>query len=94
MTLGEEERKKLSKEGRCFHCKKQGHLLQECPDHRKPPKRRDYKDKIGGSSSRQREAPPKYEHTREAHAKIEEASTDEEPERKALHDIKGLNKEQ
>ena len=92
-TLREEERRKLSKEGQCFHCKKQGHLLRECPDW-KLPRRRDRKAKGEGSSTSRWEAPSKYEWTREAHAKIEEILMDEEPEKKALHDIKGLDKEQ
>ena len=94
MVLREEERRKLSKEGRCFHCKKQGHLLRECPDCRKTPKQREYENKVGGSSTSQREAPPKYKRTREVRAKEEEALMDKEPEKKALHDIKGLSKEQ
>ena len=30
--LSEEDREKLRKEGRCFRCKKQGHLSRSCPD--------------------------------------------------------------
>ena len=30
--LNDEEREKLRKEGRCFRCKKQGHLSRYCPD--------------------------------------------------------------
>src|SRR5882762_9617505 len=46
--LSKEEREKLSKEGRCFQCKKQGHMSRDCPDKKKKsdkePKRND-KDK-------------------------------------------------
>ena len=31
-SLTKQEREKLSKEGRCFHCKKQGHLARNCPE--------------------------------------------------------------
>ena len=31
-NLSNEERKKLSAEGRCFICKKQGHMARACPD--------------------------------------------------------------
>jgi hypothetical protein len=30
--LSKQEREKLAKEGRCFHCKKQGHIARNCPD--------------------------------------------------------------
>jgi Zinc knuckle len=30
--LSEEEKTKLSKEGRCFRCKKLGHISRNCPD--------------------------------------------------------------
>ena len=30
--LNDEEHEKLRKEGRCFRCKKQGHLSRYCPD--------------------------------------------------------------
>jgi hypothetical protein len=30
--LSKEEREKLSKEGRCFNCKKQGHMSRDCPN--------------------------------------------------------------
>ena len=30
--LNDEEREKLRKEGRCFRCKKQGHLSKYCPE--------------------------------------------------------------
>jgi hypothetical protein len=30
--LSKQEREKLSKEGRCFFCKKQGHMARNCPD--------------------------------------------------------------
>src|ERR1700748_707791 len=29
--LSNEERKELQAEGRCFHCKKQGHMSKDCP---------------------------------------------------------------
>ena len=97
-TLGEEEKRCLAKEGRCFCCKKQGHLLQECLDQRKSPRWWDYEDRAGGSktvSQEVQEAPPKYEQAQEMNAKIDEVSSVEEgPEKKALHDIKGLSKEQ
>jgi hypothetical protein len=34
-TLTVEERKRLQQEGRCFGCKKQGHLSRNCPDRKK-----------------------------------------------------------
>jgi hypothetical protein len=33
--LSKEERDKLAKEGRCFNCKKQGHMARQCPDKKK-----------------------------------------------------------
>jgi hypothetical protein len=33
--LSFEERKKLSAEGRCFKCKKQGHMSRDCPERQK-----------------------------------------------------------
>jgi hypothetical protein len=30
--LSKKDREKLAKEGQCFHCKKQGHIAQYCPD--------------------------------------------------------------
>jgi hypothetical protein len=34
-SLSKEERQKLMKEGRCFHCKKQGHMSRLCPQKKK-----------------------------------------------------------
>ena len=34
--LSEEERKKLQSEGKCFNCKKTGHMYRECPTKPKP----------------------------------------------------------
>ena len=31
-ALSLEERGKLIKEGKCFHCRKTGHLVKDCPD--------------------------------------------------------------
>ena len=31
-TLAAEEKEKLAKEGRCFRCKKQGHISRKCPE--------------------------------------------------------------
>ena len=93
-TLGEDERWKLLKEGRCFHCKRLGHLPWECPNWRKSPRQWDYEDKAGGSKATQQEAPPKYEWAWEMSARVEEALVDEEPEKKALHIIQSLSKKQ
>ena len=32
-ALTDAEKAKLQSEGRCFQCKKQGHILCNCPDH-------------------------------------------------------------
>ena len=48
-TMTPEERQKLQSEGRCFHCKKQGHISKQCPTkdtNKNPPKNE-------GSRSRQ-----------------------------------------
>lgn len=42
-TLTKEEREHLQKAGKCFFCKKQGHIARNCPD--KPRKPREDKDK-------------------------------------------------
>ena len=34
--LSEEERKKLQSKGKCFNCKKTGHMYRECPTKPKP----------------------------------------------------------
>src|SRR5487761_1850754 len=34
--LSEEERKRLQAEGKCFNCKKTGHMYRECPTRPKP----------------------------------------------------------
>ena len=39
-ALTEDERAKLQKEGRCFRCKRQGHLSRNCPDKLKDAKAR------------------------------------------------------
>ena len=31
-ALAAEEKEKLAKEGRCFRCKKQGHISRKCPE--------------------------------------------------------------
>ena len=36
-TLTEEDKQRLQNEGRCFHCQKQGHISQNCPQ--RPPAR-------------------------------------------------------
>jgi hypothetical protein len=38
--LSNEERKRLQAEGRCFRCKKQGHMSRDCPLKGKPPGKR------------------------------------------------------
>ena len=35
--LTPEERAKLAKEGRCFRCRKQGHVSRDCPEKNKTP---------------------------------------------------------
>jgi hypothetical protein len=37
-ALAANEKEKLSKEGRCFRCKKQGHISCNCPDKEKEAK--------------------------------------------------------
>ena len=39
-ALTEDERAKLQKEGRCFRCKRQGHISRNCPDKPKEAKAR------------------------------------------------------
>ena len=33
----EEDKARYRKEGRCFHCDKQGHMARECPSHKQQP---------------------------------------------------------
>jgi hypothetical protein len=46
-ALAADEKEKLSKEGRCFRCKKQGHISRNCPDKEKEakdaPRRENYR---------------------------------------------------
>ena len=60
--LNDEEHKKLRKEGRCFRCRKQGHLSHYCPEKpsqaRGNPEGEDSKDKIIQATS-SKLAPPK-----------------------------------
>ena len=48
--LSKEEREKLSKEGRCFQCKKQGHMSRDCPDKKKSDKEPKKNDKDKGAT--------------------------------------------
>ena len=61
-ALTEEEQVTLRKEGRCFHCKKQGHIGRNCPL------------KAGGSKARSGET---TEDTNQTHSSIKWLTADE-----------------
>ena len=55
--LNDEERERLQKEGRCFRCKKQGHLSRNCPNkpskaHRNPEEEESEDETIQASSTK------------------------------------------
>ena len=95
-TLGEDERCRLSKEGRCFHCKQQGHMLKDCPKQGQTLQGSREREQTRKTNQTPREAPPKYERARETAARVEEVSEEDAkgPEKKTLKDIKALSKEQ
>jgi hypothetical protein len=71
--LTKEERDKLAKEGRCFHCKKQGHMARQCPDKKK---------KEEGNTKGKRPFKAKLAQTEVVDDREEEEKKEEEPKGK------------
>ena len=94
-ALTEDERAKLQKEGRCFRCKRQGHLSRSCPDKPKDAKARATGEEEGttinaASSSSQTPSPNTQKSATKINAKelVElVCNMDQDKEDKVIQDV-------
>ena len=68
-ALSLEERSKLMKEGKCFRCKKTGHLVKDCPEKGDHKKKEELKKKWEGKEL--------YTHIRNIYQEMDEEERDE-----------------
>ena len=87
--LTEEERKQYMKEGRCFRCRQQGHMVRECP--KMPPRTQTQARATDTKKAEAEEAPP---YSPEASTSSVSASTSEDKVRKAHALLQSMNDEE